>query len=123
MAKNYKRRGYPGKELKKQRKYREERNIYQQAYESCAPPLMGAEKHEEDCENQILRNHVSFLKHQVTSLRWKIQDKNETWNKNKKENATLSKKIDRLKKHLDSLETKKETILRHTSLSRIIKNI
>jgi len=123
MLKNYKRRGYPGKELKKQKKDREERDIYQQAYEACAPPLMGALKHEEDCENQILRNHISFLKSEVASLKWEMQDKNETWNKNKKEHATLNRKISRLKHHLDTLTNKKETILRHTVMSRLIKNI
>lgn len=116
MAKNYKKRGYPGKELKKQ-KQRKVSIIYNDPY----PSLIGAEKHANDCEITALRYQVARLKNEVMTLTWGIQHNRETWNKNKKENITLSKKISRLKHHLDSLTHKQETIMKNTKLSRLIK--
>ena len=118
MGKNYKRRGYPGKELKKQRKIK---FIYEDPYSD--PPLIGYDTNISDCEKKALRNMVARLKTEVAILTWEIQDNRETWKKNQKENVTLSKKIDKLKHHLASLNNQKETVLKNVRLSRLIKNI
>ena len=119
MAKNYKKRGYPGKELKKQRKEAGETTVFYSDYLDEHSEI----KHRLDCENEVLRSKVRVLKSEVLILTWELQDNRETWKKNKKENVTLSKKLDKLKHHLASLNTQKETVLRKTKLSRIIKNI
>lgn len=119
MGKNYKKRGYPGKELKKQKKEAGETTVYYSDYLDEHSEI----KHRLDCENEVLRNTVSFLKNHILSLKWELQDNKDTWSKNKKENTTLSKKLDRLRHHLNSLTKQKETVLKNIKLSRLIKNI
>lgn len=118
MPKNYKRRGYPGKELKKKKKEKE-LSDYVQAYGYYS----SGEKHERDCELERLRSHVTMFVGEIQLYKDSITNLKKELKKEKKEKATLEGKSKNLQRHIKTITPKRQPLIQSTAISRAIKNI
>lgn len=118
MPKNYKRRGYPGKELKKKQKEKE-LSIYVQAYGHYS----SGEKHERDCELERLKSQVRIFVDEIHLYKNDVANSKRLWKKERKENVTLERKIRNLKRHIETITPQRQPLIQNTAISRAIKNI
>lgn len=132
MSKNYKRRGYPGKELKK-KKYHVF-NTYEEGRAHFTKHLdTGHEtttKHELDCQIDKLRNRSMTLNDALGSAKIQLKGQMQLLKEARKEKSIyknkvtgLQKHIESLKKHIVAMTPDPKTMITHTALSRAIKHI
>ena len=118
MPKNYKRRGYPGKELKKQKQDIENRSDYVLAYGAY-----GFNKHERDCELERLKEQVETLRYQIAYYKNDVTNIRLLCKKERKEKVTLERKVKALRRHIKDITPKRQPLIQSTALARAIKHI
>jgi len=125
MGKNYKRRGYPGKELKKKK-----RSKIEQEHNEMAWLYSSDNKHQLDCQIEKLRRQNVILNDGIGSIKIQLRAQMELLKEAKKEKSIYRNKVTGLQKHIESLKRHivamtpdPETMIKHTSISRAIKNM
>lgn len=125
MGKNYKRRGYPGKELKKKK-----RSQIEQEHNEMAWLYASENKHQLDCQIDRLRYQNNYLSAGLTNIKFELKEQIKLLKEAKKEKSIYKNKITGLQKHIESLKKHivamtpdPTTMIKHTSISRAIRNI